>query len=723
MSATLALIALLAVGQEASVHGRSRTTVIVGTQPLYSVNQGALELQRFAPIVEELSLEAATGIEGVTINAAAWTAIDAGERFQGDRTVADLTFAVLQWKTAHLDLRAGRLFLYSDVARATHFDGGAFAARASSGPVHLEAEAWAGVPVSTAYGDEPLRDAFPEAARDPLFYAPRGSDWSRPGDVVFGARAAGSLFDRVELGLGYARESNLAITDRESFSGHVHLAPWGSIALDGFASYDVYASALEDSELALSYWPLEGLRTAIYGRTRVPGMTLPSSSIFSVFANERHADAGVETDLFLEGRTRLSASAELRRSALEDGTDSALGYRLTAAARHRLVFWPGARTSLSYERLSDAWFGRYDYLRASVELPVSETIAVSPDAGVFLVDARAAGRIGIAGSMRIADQLLLVIAARGTREQSGANELAVIGRIEWSALPAPFSEDAAPIEPAFAHATKLQEGATCTDCHATLDRANTAQLRGLVFSHVMHEKPSSGNCMRCHQAVATAMTKPELPAMETCADGCHREDFQERRCKTCHLDLARYPLESIKTWSHGREFERRHGPSARRDATTCTTCHEATWCSDCHSDQDAIALDRRRIEQPVRAFIHPAPYITVHALDASSGKDRCDTCHRPTFCTSCHAQRGLAGVDASKMTPHPNGWLDPTSLSFHGMEAKRSIASCAGCHDQGARSNCVRCHQVGGVGGSPHPHDFARRDDPKQNRMCRTCHI
>src|SRR6185436_20558039 len=66
------------------------------------------------------------------------------------------------------------------------------------------------------------------------------------------------------------------------------------------------------------------------------------------------------------------------------------------------------------------------------------------------------------------------------------------------------AEPAKPVEPPFAHAPKLQEGATCTDCHQTLDAQNAAAFRGLVFSHALHEKPAKGNCMRCHEAVATA---------------------------------------------------------------------------------------------------------------------------------------------------------------------------------------------------------------------------
>ncbi len=275
----------------------------------------------------------------------------------------------------------------------------------------------------------------------------------------------------------------------------------------------------------------------------------------------------------------------------------------------------------------------------------------------------------------------------------------------------------------FSHLPHLQRGTSCLRCHVALDRPESEQTRGILFDHTAHQQVTKGNCMRCHASVATSAGKVEMPTMESCAEGCHERDFAELRCNTCHLDLARYPLESIATWSHTREFERRHGTAARADGATCTTCHEQTFCADCHADTVPLPLDVRRVEQVARSYIHPAPYEAIHAIDASVRKDSCDSCHRPTFCNSCHALRGVAELAGVTTLRHPDGWLDPSSVSFHGIEARRSIASCAGCHDRGEQSVCVRCHQVGGTGGNPHPRLFSRRDLPMENRMCRVCHI
>jgi len=53
-------------------------------------------------------------------------------------------------------------------------------------------------------------------------------------------------------------------------------------------------------------------------------------------------------------------------------------------------------------------------------------------------------------------------------------------------------------------------------------------------------------------------------------------------------------------------------------------------------------------------------------------------------------------------------------------------ASCASCHDQGAQSNCVQCHKVGGIGGDPHPPGFRSRhnlNEARSDGRCVACHL
>jgi hypothetical protein len=63
----------------------------------------------------------------------------------------------------------------------------------------------------------------------------------------------------------------------------------------------------------------------------------------------------------------------------------------------------------------------------------------------------------------------------------------------------------------------------------------------------------------------------------------------------------------------------------------------------------------------------------------------------------------------------------------HAQAARRDIASCAGCHDQGGQAVCVTCH--GGTSPAlrinPHPQKFLSKHDlgdVSKNDMCRVCH-
>jgi hypothetical protein len=275
------------------------------------------------------------------------------------------------------------------------------------------------------------------------------------------------------------------------------------------------------------------------------------------------------------------------------------------------------------------------------------------------------------------------------------------------------------------HETK--EEASCTLCHERPELAlrHVPDARGIRFSHPGHMAETRGNCMHCHADIPQSdlADKIEHPPMETCTDGCHRTALSQTRCELCHEDLSRYKLESIRFMAHGANFEHTHGRAARRDSSTCGNCHDKSYCSDCHSNTALVEAGTKLAERSTRSFIHPQPYLAIHALDSRAKKDTCESCHRPTFCRSCHASVGVAGLTNERTAPHPQGWLDPFSPSFHGIEARRSIETCAGCHDRGGQSNCVRCHQVGGSGGNPHPPGFSRRTDPNQNRMCRVCHV
>lgn len=304
-------------------------------------------------------------------------------------------------------------------------------------------------------------------------------------------------------------------------------------------------------------------------------------------------------------------------------------------------------------------------------------------------------------------------------------------------------------------ATKLEKGvrhvklpanpskqAACRDCHDTDPAlklpARTRPFR-VTFSHADHLGRVNGDCKRCHPVPPEAGdTAAKLPPMATCT-GCHQhqQDFAEARCKPCHVDLKGYKPETA--FKHEGDWLARHGSLARPSAESCAACHDQTYCAECHSPQTVAGrpsiLFPERVE---RSYIHRGDYVSRHMIEAGANPASCRRCHGSAFCDSCHVLEGRSGIrdglDNIRPESHnqPNWGSRPAQNEKprHGYAARRDIASCAGCHDQGgAASWCVTCHQVGGLAGqpgmNPHPAKFLSkhdRDDIADNAMCRQCH-
>ncbi len=306
----------------------------------------------------------------------------------------------------------------------------------------------------------------------------------------------------------------------------------------------------------------------------------------------------------------------------------------------------------------------------------------------------------------------------------------------------------------FSHKLHVQEqGIACEDCHGEV--AESDDLRGRfmpakdacaecheddaetvitaawqsyqpprvtipTFSHATHNEVEGleGKCERCHAMTDRAGTaRPKLH--RTCME-CHREEFRDASCKVCHADFADHGPVPDRYFSHDGDFLRRHGAIARGNQAVCDHCHRETDCASCHSRQIELTPTKRAPEKLDAPHIHRAGFEVRHAIEARLDPNGCLKCHRVETCSECHARRGVAGT-ARGTSHHPTGWMDAGSKGFHGRKARRQIALCASCHDQGAQSNCVDCHRVGGVGGSPHPAGWDSRQ-PKSDPACAACH-
>jgi hypothetical protein len=137
-----------------------------------------------------------------------------------------------------------------------------------------------------------------------------------------------------------------------------------------------------------------------------------------------------------------------------------------------------------------------------------------------------------------------------------------------------------------------------------------------------------------------------------------------------------------------------------------------------------VPIETKLVDRPDRRFIHRVDFLGRHPVEARADPASCQRCHATSSCESCHEHERVA-AGWSSTNPHPPGWGLPGSGSFHGDAARRNIASCAACHDQGDNSNCVSCHKVGGIGGDPHPAGWGSHHslgDASSDGRCVACH-
>src|SRR6185503_18037673 len=126
----------------------------------------------------------------------------------------------------------------------------------------------------------------------------------------------------------------------------------------------------------------------------------------------------------------------------------------------------------------------------------------------------------------------------------------------------------------------------CAMCHTDPDSPRTYARteKGLVMSHVKHLELTQENCATCHVKLSNDHPMATTVPMASCT-GCHvhEEQMAASRCDACHTDLQKFALAPITTFSHQGDFLARHATEARAKGSSCATCHEQTFCSDCHA--------------------------------------------------------------------------------------------------------------------------------------------
>ncbi len=266
----------------------------------------------------------------------------------------------------------------------------------------------------------------------------------------------------------------------------------------------------------------------------------------------------------------------------------------------------------------------------------------------------------------------------------------------------------------------------CGFCHTDVKQARPFPKREptLRMNHAAHIDRVKEDCARCHKSLPEPVrTASMTPPMSACLT-CHQADYDRGKCELCHRDLSHFDLKPVSSFSHQGNYVRDHARDARSSVDSCATCHEQTFCSDCHAATVATRIEIKSSERVNADFIHRNDFVSRHAVEARGDATGCRRCHGSSFCESCHAANNLTATAVNPRDPHPPGWSFPGPAS-HAQPARRDIASCAACHDQGPRSICITCHKVGGIGGDPHPPGWTGShpaSEIQRNGMCLYCH-
>jgi len=185
----------------------------------------------------------------------------------------------------------------------------------------------------------------------------------------------------------------------------------------------------------------------------------------------------------------------------------------------------------------------------------------------------------------------------------------------------------------------------CSDCHL-------ARLGGLMETQFEHGQlvPGRDGLGEQHGIGFAKDHKREARQVGATCNACH----DRSECVACHQGVVK-PMDF-----HPGNYVATHAIEARRGRPDCSACHRAeSFCVACHERSGIGTRGDTQFDtrDPVK-FFHPAGWASpgagpnAHAQEARRNLTSCTSCHREEDCLKCHtAEPG--GVRA---TPHPPNW-------------------------------------------------------------------
>jgi hypothetical protein len=181
----------------------------------------------------------------------------------------------------------------------------------------------------------------------------------------------------------------------------------------------------------------------------------------------------------------------------------------------------------------------------------------------------------------------------------------------------------------------------CADCHL-------ARLGGLLEVDLPHGQliPRHTGLGDGHGPGFARDHRQEASQVGATCAACH----DRSTCVACHQGVAK-PFDF-----HPSNYVLGHAVEARRGTPDCGACHRAqSFCVACH-ERTGVGLRGptdhvRGGAEPARAF-HPPGWATSHGRDARRNVTTCASCHREPDCLGCHS----ADAAGLRISPHPPGW-------------------------------------------------------------------
>ena len=188
------------------------------------------------------------------------------------------------------------------------------------------------------------------------------------------------------------------------------------------------------------------------------------------------------------------------------------------------------------------------------------------------------------------------------------------------------------IETEFPHGTLIPKNSGMGDSHAF----------GFAKNHSQEARQVGASCTACHD---------------------------RSECVACHQGVTK-PMEF-----HAGNYLLTHAVEAKRGTPDCSACHRAqSFCVACHERSGLSSRIATEFSStiPSRHF-HPANWDTRHAPEARRNITSCASCHREEDCVRCHSNQ----MGSMRASPHPAGWRNSARCKALDSGNRRM---CLRCH-------------------------------------------